>query len=82
MITCPLCCEKYIVLQTLCDDCKKVKHAMSLYGSEKVIDVIHTVLVRNDKQIDNKCAIYDKDEENYEKKGGKWILKMGASKEI
>jgi len=55
---------------------------MSLYGSEKVIDVITTVLVRNDKQIDNKCAIYDKDEENYEKKGGKWILKMGASKEI
>lgn len=54
---------------------------MSLYGSEKVIDVITTVLVRNDKQIENKCVIYDKDEEKYEKKGGKWLLKENV-KEI
>jgi hypothetical protein len=58
MLICPLCCEKYVFVQSLCDDCKKVKHAMSLYGSEK-----------------NKCVIYDKDEEKYEKKGGKWLLK-------
>ena len=48
---------------------------MSLYGSAKVIDVITNVLVRNDKQIENKCVIYDKDEEKYEKKNGKWIPK-------
>ncbi len=75
MIVCPLCCDKYVFVQSLCDDCKKVKHAMSLYGSEKVIDVITTVLVRNHKKIANKCVIYDKDEEKYEKKGGKWLLK-------
>lgn len=48
---------------------------MSLYGSEQVIDVITTVLVRNDKQIENKCVIYNKDETKYEKKGGKWVAK-------
>ena len=79
---CPLCCESYIVVSSLCDDCKKAKHAMSLYGKGKVLDVIQKVLVRNDKQIDNKCEIYDKNEKDYMKKDGRWIKKSKSTSSI
>jgi len=80
--TCPLCCESYVIVASLCDDCKKAKHAMSLYGKEKVLDVIQKVLVRNEKQIENKCAIYDKKESDYEKKHGKWIKKIKSTSSL
>jgi len=47
-----------------------------------VLDVIQKVLVRNDKQIDNKCAIYDKKESEYEKKDGKWVKKSKSSSSV
>ena len=79
---CPLCCESYIVVSSLCDDCKKAKHAMSLYGKAKVLDVIQRVLVRNDKQIDNKCEIYDKNEKDYLKRNGRWIKKSKSTSSV
>lgn len=79
---CPLCCESYIVVSSLCEECKKAKHAMSLYGKQKVLDVITRVLVRNDKQIDNKCEIYDKNEKDYEKKNGRWVKKSADEDEL
>lgn len=79
---CPLCCESYIVVSSLCEECKKAKHAMSLYGKQKVLDVITKVLVRNDKQIDNKCEIYDKNEKDYEKKNGRWVKKSTDEDEL
>ena len=82
MITCPVCCENYVVIASLCERCKVVKHAMNLYSPDKVIDVIQKVLVRNDKQIDNKMTIYDKNENDYEKKQGKWVKKSKSSSEL
>ena len=79
---CPLCCDSYVIVASLCDECKKAKHAMSLYGKEKVLDVIQKVLVRNDKQIENKCAIYNKNESEYEKKNGKWVKKSKSGSSI
>tara|TARA_R100000353_G_scaffold103562_1_gene74888 strand:- start:3569 stop:3805 length:237 start_codon:yes stop_codon:yes gene_type:complete len=71
-----------VIVASLCDECKKAKHAMSLYGKEKVLDVIQKVLVRNDKQIENKCAIYNKNESEYEKKNGKWVKKSKSGSSI
>jgi hypothetical protein len=46
-----------------------------LYGVDKVNQVLNTTLIRSEKQIQNKCEIYDKKESDYEKKNGKWLKK-------
>lgn len=82
MLTCPVCCENYVLVASLCERCKVVKHAMNLYTPDKVIDVIQKVLVRNEKQIDNKMAIYGKNENEYDKKDGKWVKKSKSTSSI
>jgi len=42
---------------------------------EKVNQVLNATLIRSEKQINNKCAIYDKNEKEFVKKNGKWIHK-------
>lgn len=46
MITCPLCCESYVFLSPLCEECIKVKRMMALYSKNQVIDILDSVLVR------------------------------------
>ena len=46
MITCPLCCESYVFISSLCEDCIKVKRMMALYSKTQVIDIFDSVLVR------------------------------------
>jgi hypothetical protein len=75
MFTCPLCCNQYVLLNSLCDDCRLIKHTISLYGVDKVNQVLNATLIRSDKQIKNKCAIYDKNEKEFVKKNGKWVHK-------
>lgn len=75
VLTCPLCCESYVFIQSLCVECKKVKHCMNLYGRERVNQVLNACLIRSDKQIANKTEIFDKNKEDYEKKDGKWVKK-------
>lgn len=75
MYTCPLCCKNYVFFQSLCEDCRLIKHCISLYGVDKVNQVLNTTLIRSEKQIQNKCEIYDKKESDYEKKNGKWLKK-------
>lgn len=82
VLTCPVCCENYVIVASLCERCKIVKHAMNLYSPDKVIDVIQKVLVRNEKQIDNKMTIYGKNETDYVKKDGKWIKKSKSTSEL
>ena len=82
VLTCPVCCENYVIVASLCERCKIVKHAMNLYSPDKVIDVIQKVLVRNEKQIDNKMTIYGKNETDYVKKDGKWIKKSKSTSSV
>tara|TARA_R110002110_G_scaffold268075_1_gene483903 strand:- start:218 stop:364 length:147 start_codon:yes stop_codon:yes gene_type:complete len=47
-----------------------------LYGIDKVNQVLNATLIRSDKQISNKCEIFDKNKDDYEKKEGKWVKKQ------
>lgn len=46
MITCPLCCQSYVFISPLCEDCIKVKRMMALYSKNQVIEILDSVLVR------------------------------------
>ena len=54
MITCPLCCKEYVIVSSLCPSCVKVKHYMSCYSRERVIDILDNVLSRTEDKQDNK----------------------------
>ena len=75
-LLCPLCVESYVFVQSLCDNCRITKHCVSLYGIDKVNQVLNATLIRSDKQISNKCEIFDKNKDDYEKKDGKWVKKQ------
>ena len=54
MITCPVCCSEYVFIASLCPSCVKVKHYMSCYSRDRVIDILDNVLSRTEDKQDNK----------------------------
>lgn len=53
MWSCRLCEKNTVWTSHLCEDCRKIKHLLNLYG-DKVYTTLETCLVRNDKQINYK----------------------------
>ena len=50
MISCPVCQENY-TLYSLCYDCRRIRHFMSIYSKERVIQILDNILSRKeDKQ--------------------------------
>ena len=50
MFTCAVCDER-IFTTALCEKCVKVRHAMTLYGKERVWATINTIFIRSDAGI-------------------------------
>ena len=40
-----------------CADCREIKNIMNVYGREKVLGIVKSCCIRNDKQIQNKIDI-------------------------
>jgi hypothetical protein len=49
---CYLCTENYAgIFTALCENCHKIRHIQSVYGADRVLEVLQRVLVRaSDKQ--------------------------------
>ena len=50
MFSCAVCDER-IFTAALCPECVKVRHAMTLYGKERVWETINTIFIRGDAGI-------------------------------
>ena len=74
---CPVCNQEYLIINNLCDTCRKVKHYMSCYSRDRVIEILDNVLSRTEDKQHNKIKEEIKSEiENKEyslrsKKSGK-----------
>ena len=42
---CPICNEEWLIYNTLCTDCSKIKHTMNLVGKERFINAIDRLFV-------------------------------------
>ena len=51
---CPVCCDEYIFTSSLCPSCKKIKHYMSIYSKERVMELLDNCLSRTEDKIKNK----------------------------
>ena len=56
MFSCPLCKNEYLIFSSLCVECTKIKHIISLYGSDEVHAVLNKILLRGTDHI-NKSII-------------------------
>lgn len=62
MWSCRMCEEVTCWTTHVCEDCRKIKNLMNIYGKPQIISVLDNVLVRNPLGIVNK-------EEDLKKKG-------------
>ena len=42
---CPICGETWLIYNSLCPECKKIKHTMSLVGKERFMKAIDTLFI-------------------------------------
>jgi hypothetical protein len=44
-ITCPLCRQNYVIFNKLCNRCEKIRHLSSIYGMDKLIEILEKILI-------------------------------------
>jgi len=52
MFCCPLC-EEYTIY-SVCSDCRKIRHYMSIYSKGRIIEILDSILSRTEDKQDNK----------------------------
>ena len=53
VLCCPLCEQNY-TLYSLCSECRRIRHLMSIYSKERVIKILDSILSRTEDKQDNK----------------------------
>jgi hypothetical protein len=56
---CPVCNNEWLIYNNLCQDCRKIKHTMSLVGKERFMIAIDRLFVMSDKKT---CKLLEKEE--------------------
>jgi len=74
MLNCPLCRQEWVFTSKLCESCDKIRHLMTIYDRDIILDILDKCLVVQ-KFIEHND--YKKDE-----KTGKWIKKKEEEKQI
>ena len=57
MFSCALCENETCYWQNLCPSCRKVKHYMSCFSRDRVVDVLDQVLARSEEKQDLKIEL-------------------------
>ena len=78
LFSCPVCTQEYLIFNTLCDTCRKVKHYMSCYSRDRVIEILDNVLSRTEDKQDNKI----KEEIKQEIENKEYSLRSNKNKKI
>ncbi len=60
LLTCPIC-ESWSVY-SVCSDCRKIRHYMSIYSKERVIEILDSILSRTEDKQQNKLKFEIKNE--------------------
>ncbi len=69
--TCPLCREEWLVINKLCPRCDRIRHIISCYSREKVIEALEKIfLVERFRENET-----EPDQNEYKKVGGCWVKK-------
>mgnify|MGYP003626407162 CR=1 FL=1 len=64
MLTCVLCNENWVLMHSLCEECKKIRQLGNLYGMKKVHTILNRVLLREEIAINHRTETSKKIQEN------------------
>tara|TARA_R110000803_G_scaffold162565_4_gene226183 strand:+ start:2431 stop:2688 length:258 start_codon:yes stop_codon:yes gene_type:complete len=66
MFECPLCRREWCIVSKLCDKgCNDIRHLISIYGLENVLNVLKVNMVRPQEKLDEVCSSLIKKNEGY-----------------
>ena len=51
MFNCYLCEKESCYTSWFCDDCRKIKNIMNVYGKNEVLDILNRTCLRDNKQV-------------------------------
>jgi len=54
MFYCPVCNEDMVLMTSLCNTCRKIKHYISIYSRNRVMEILDNCLSRTEDKIKNK----------------------------
>ncbi len=57
---CPVCGETWLIYNSLCTDCRRVKHTMNLVGKERFLNAIDRLFVMQENKTNK---LLDKEEQ-------------------
>ncbi len=60
MIFCPICGEEWLIYNSLCTDCRKIKHTYNLVGKERFMTAIDKLFIMSDNKT---CKLLEKEEQ-------------------
>ena len=64
MFLCVLCEKNTVYTSSLCDDCRRIKHLMTVYTPDRVCEVLDKVLMRTEEKQDIKINNEIKEEKS------------------
>ena len=57
---CPVCQEEWLIYNSLCPECRKIKHTLNLVGKDRFMNAIDRLFVISEKKT---CKLLEKEEE-------------------
>lgn len=83
MFRCSLCEEEYVIIHSLCQSCRTIKHLMTVYTRERVYEILNNVLKRDESKQNNKIVLEKKSEiENLQESLEEYPNKKNVMKEL
>jgi len=55
LLSCPIC-EEWTIF-SVCNECRKIRHYMSIYSKDRVIEILDSILSRQEDKQDNKIKV-------------------------
>jgi len=55
LLSCPIC-EEWTIY-SVCNDCRKIRHYMSIYSKDRVIEILDSILSRQEDKQENKIKL-------------------------
>lgn len=66
MLFCPICGDEWLIYNTLCQDCRKIKHTMNLVGKDRFLECVDRLFILGETKTNK---ILEKEELKDTKKG-------------
>lgn len=59
---CSMCEEEVVIIKSVCESCRQIKHLMSVYGRDRIYEVLNNIFKRDENKQNNKIIVEKQNE--------------------